>query len=83
MVFILSTILGMSAICMFCAILGQSSVEQMKLFVYKEQPVQCMSVNPSIYSPITGTCTSQCTTYNACVIVNSDYLPPGTLNIKQ
>lgn len=74
MVFILSTILGMSAICMFCAILGQSSVEQMKLFV---------SVNPSIYSPITGTCTSQCTTYNACVIVNSDYLPPGTLNIKQ
>lgn len=38
MVFILSTILGMSAICMFCAILGQSSVEQMKLFVY-ELPV--------------------------------------------
>lgn len=36
MVFILSTILGMSAICMFCAILGQSSVEQMKLFVYEE-----------------------------------------------
>lgn len=39
MVFILSTILGMSAICMFCAILGQSSVEQMKLFVYEELPV--------------------------------------------
>lgn len=38
MVFILSTILGMSAICMFCAILGQFSVEQMKLFVY-ELPV--------------------------------------------
>lgn len=39
MVFILSTILGMSAICMFCAILGQSSVEQMKLFVYEELPL--------------------------------------------
>lgn len=73
MVFILSTILGMSAICMFCAILGQSSVEQMKLFVYEELPV-CLLIQAA---------TSQCTTYNACVIVNSDYLPPGTLNIKQ
>lgn len=73
MVFILSTILGMSAICMFCAILGQSSVEQMKLFVYEELSV-CLLIQAA---------TSQCTTYNACVIVNSDYLPPGTLNIKQ
>lgn len=40
MVFILSTILGMSAICMFCAILGQSSVEQMKWFVYEELYLQ-------------------------------------------
>lgn len=48
MVFILSTILGMSAICMFCAILGQSSVEQMKLFVYEELPV-CLLIQASTH----------------------------------
>lgn len=48
MVFILSTILGMSAICMFCAILGQSSVEQMKLFVYEELPV-CLLIQAATH----------------------------------